>query len=641
MNLIEPESEQQPLLGPKPSTMTAPSHSPQLAQNRLAREQAVQQQSPAINQAAPGVEFNSQGRLLILGAEHRVRLAASRLTDLTSITALITQAMPEQLTAEMEAAAVLVPSLNLYRVSLTGLTGYLGQFKALVEIDGQPQSLAQLVRGPQGPQGTNGFDLVLDLGCPPQLAMDLKPAGYFSPAGDAEFEAALAELPTMQGGFEKPRYVQINTDLCAHSGSGITGCRRCLDVCPADAISVAAARVQIDSHLCHGAGGCASACPTSAIRYGYPQPGQLLDNLQRLLASYRLAGGEAPWVLLHDATCAEQQLAGLLEALPGHYLPLQIEEMGSAGMEVWLSAIALGAVGVALLVEDPLPESVQRVLDSEIETSNRLLQGLGVASRVALVDSQQLLNPAKTESAISTISTTSAINTANTTRPIAAIAQLDLQADKRQQISQAMSHLYQQVIEQTELPAEIVLDKGAAFGSLALATRECTLCMSCVSICPSKALSSTPDTPRLSFTEDACVQCGLCTQACPESALALQPRYLLQPEQRTQPRVLKQEQPFCCICCDKPFATQSVVSLMLKKLAGHSMFDAAGLRRLEMCEDCRVIDIVKTDPGGDLFAHAKGRPADSVDLNLARVETAASSDASAGQNRIDAVEVTT
>ncbi len=634
MNLIEPESEQQPLLGLKPSAMTAPTHSPQLAQNRLARERAMQQLSPAINLAAPGVEFTSQGRLLILGAEHRVRLAASRLTDLTSITALITQAMPEQLTAEMEIAAVLVPNLNLYRVPLTHLTGYLGQFKALVEIDGQPQPLAQLVRGRQGPQGADGFDLVLDLGCPPQLTMDLKPAGYFSPAGDAEFEAALAELPTLQGGFEKPRYVQINTDLCAHSGSGITGCRRCLDVCPADAISVAAARVQIDSHLCHGAGGCASACPTSAIRYGYPQPGQLLDNLQGLLASYRSAGGETPWVLLHDAMCADQQLPALLEALPGHYLPLQIEEMGSAGMEVWLSAIALGAGGVALLVEATLPESVQRLLDSEIETSNRLLQGLGITARVALVDSQQLLNQAKTEPAIS------ATNTTNTASPIAAIAQLDLQADKRQQISQAMSHLYQQVIEQAELPAEIALDQGAAFGNLVLATSECTLCMSCVSICPSKALSSAPDTPRLSFTEDACVQCGLCTQACPESALALQPRYLLLPEQRTQPQVLKQEQPFCCVCCDKPFATQSVVSLMLKKLAGHSMFDAAGLRRLEMCEDCRVIDIVKTDPGGDLFAHAKGRLAEPADLNLARVETAASSDANAVQNRIDAVEVT-
>ncbi|MEH6651092.1 MAG: 4Fe-4S binding protein [Motiliproteus sp.] len=586
--------------------------------DRAAREQVLTQVSPAINLAAAGVSFSSQGRLLVIGPEHRIQLAAARLQKQVPLTGLITEAMPAQVDAEMEAAADLTDPIKPYRLPLATLGGYLGQFEVLVEIDNQdqPQNLATLAHG------VERFDLVLDLGQQPQLTMALKPAGYFAAADAEQLERALVDIPTLKGGFEKPQYFKIYSDLCALSGSGMTGCTRCLDVCPADAISVVNATVQIDAHLCHGAGGCASACPTSAIRYGFPQPGLLLDTLQRLLNGYRNAGGKTPHVLLHDAASVEpgnpnlanpNALAELLTQLPGHYLPLQIEEMGSAGIEVWLSAIALGASGVSLLVDglpsseqQRLPESIRLVLDSEIETANRLLTGLQLPTRIALVDPSQLIAASQV-----TVQT-----------PIEPIAQLDTQADKRQQISQAMRHLYQQQSAanelSTELPVEVALDSGASFGRVDVDSTDCTLCMSCVSICPTKALSSSPDTPRLSFNEDACVQCNLCTQACPESVLTLSPRYLLDPEQRTTTRVLHEEKPFCCISCGDPFATQSVITLMLKKLAGHSMFDNDGLRRLEMCADCRVIDIVKTDPGDDLFSFAKGRPAEAGEINLAQ-----------------------
>lgn len=597
-----------------------PSASLQCDSNRAARELVLAQVSPAINLAAAGVQFNSQGRLLIIGPEHQVRLAASQLDNQVTVTALITEAMPAQVDADMEAAAELTDAIQPYRLPLAKLGGYLGQFEVLVEIDGQPQNLAMLAHG------VDRFDLILDLGQQPQLTMELKPAGYFAATDAGQRELALAEIPTLKGGFEKPQYFKIQSDLCALSGSGMTGCTRCLDVCPADAISVVNATVQIDAHLCHGAGGCTSACPTSAIRYGFPQPGLLLDTLQRLFNGYRNAGGTAPHLLLHDAACAEpgnpvpttsnpaatSPLAQLLSQLPGHYLPLQIEEMGSAGIEVWLSAIALGASGVSLLVDDStsasqksLPEPVRLLLDSEIDSANRLLSGLQLPARITLVESSQL----------------SAASQAADVSPIEPMAQLDAQADKRQQISQAMSHLYRQQSTASELSSEIALANGASFGRVEIETTDCTLCMSCVSICPTQALTSAPDTPQLSFLEDNCVQCGLCTQACPESVLTISPRYLLDPVQRTEPQILHQEQPFCCISCGEPFATQSVVTLMLKKLTGHSMFDSDGLRRLEMCADCRVIDIVKTDPGDDLFTFAKGRPAETGEVNLAQAST--------------------
>ena len=136
-----------------------------------------------------------------------------------------------------------------------------------------------------------------------------------------------------------------------------------------------------------------------------------------------------------------------------------------------------------------------------------------------------------------------------------------------------------------ELPAQ-----GSPFGTIAVDKDRCTLCMSCVSACPSSALQDNPQAPQLRFIEKNCVQCGLCAGTCPENAITLQPRLLLTPERR-EARVLNETRPYGCVRCGKPFGTLKAVEAMLGKLAGHSMFQGAALERLKMCSDCRVIDI--------------------------------------------------
>jgi ferredoxin len=109
--------------------------------------------------------------------------------------------------------------------------------------------------------------------------------------------------------------------------------------------------------------------------------------------------------------------------------------------------------------------------------------------------------------------------------------------------------------------------------------------------------------PQLQFIEENCLQCGMCTQICPEDAISISPRLLFDPAPRKARRKLHEEAPYLCTSCGKPFATRSVIDNMLEKLKGHYMFqDERARRRLTMCEDCRVIDIVQ-DPdaiNGDL-----------------------------------------
>jgi len=57
---------------------------------------------------------------------------------------------------------------------------------------------------------------------------------------------------------------------------------------------------------------------------------------------------------------------------------------------------------------------------------------------------------------------------------------------------------------------------------------------------------------------------------------------------------LNEAEPFNCVRCAKPFGTRQMVDNMLAKLGGHSMFAGGGaLRRLQMCGDCRVVDMME------------------------------------------------
>ena len=100
---------------------------------------------------------------------------------------------------------------------------------------------------------------------------------------------------------------------------------------------------------------------------------------------------------------------------------------------------------------------------------------------------------------------------------------------------------------------------------LLLNVDSCTLCHSCVNACPTGALSDNPDRAMLRFTESICVQCGLCEATCPEDAIALQPRLDFQAWNAPQ-RVLKEEDPFHCIGCGKPFGTKSTIERVVATL---------------------------------------------------------------------------
>ena len=534
--------------------------------NASARERAMVELGGDTSEPAVSVSYRSSGRLLILGREQDAMEPAARLAGALKCT--VVAPSDDELEKERLGEVQLIRDPRQPRVN-----GYLGHFLlSAVAADGS------LVPGGE-------FDLVLDLGSPALLRQPVLPPGYFAPGADLDaLEAALEALPAMIGEFEKPKYFDFNPDICAHGRSGQRGCTRCIDVCPSEAIVSMGDVVDVNPFLCQGLGSCVASCPSGAMRYAAPTVAELLARMRQLLGSYRAAGGKAPWLLFHEADESGPTIEAMAADLPANLIPIAVEEIGSIGIDCWLACIAYGADAVLVVTHSRMAMGVTDEMKQQIAYGQAILSGMSYEpASIALIDEAALTGDD---------SFWDGIPVAVHERPALFVAP----DEKRTILKMAIDHLYRAAEEPQAVAA---LPAAAPFGEVVVDPEACTLCMGCVSVCPASALIDGKDQPQLKFVEWNCVQCGLCESACPENAIKRNPRLLFDAKLRHEARVLHEEQPFCCITCGRAFATQSMMDRMTEKLSQHWMFQTEEARhRLQMCEDCRVKDMMKS--GGSL-----------------------------------------
>ena len=494
------------------------------------------------------MKFQSLGRIVVIGGMEAMEFAP-RLTEKLHPQVILTSGVEEP--------GVPVVALGGRDIQIEG---YLGEFKILLGEKGKANA------------ETIVADLILDLSEKPLLNMAMKPLGYYvSTTDEVQLLSIIDELFEMIGSFEKPIYTNYDSSICAHSRSGKTAGTRCIDIFPAEEISSLGDIIEVNSQLCQGGGVCATVCPSGALRYSYPQAKDLLQKIRKMLRTYAQEGGQDPIL----AFVAEDDGNAHQLSEQHNVLNVSVEELASVGMEAWLTALAYGARTVLLVNNGAMPEKVAEELYRQLEMTSEILSAMHYnKNSIQLITSEDMSQqqlPVMRE-------ITPGYFSAN--------------GGKRQAAFFAIDHLYQQADKSKPM---ISLPSGAIFGSASI-DENCTLCQSCVSACPGKALQSGNGVPQVQFIEANCLQCGMCTRTCPENAITITPRFLFNREQRNQARILHEEAPFECISCGKPFATASVIETMLVKLQYHSMFQSERARnRLKMCEDCRVVDVVQDE----------------------------------------------
>jgi ferredoxin len=244
----------------------------------------------------PVVNYESQGRLLVVGPGKQALPWAEKLSDSLEVSVLCTE----------PGALPIARNFPIYTGSPTKLDGYLGNFTvdwdlqnpidpemctrcgACVEVcpEGAIDDAFQIdpdkckshracITACAGIGAINfdrverqrsaEFDLIMDLRVDPQMRMSQTPKGYFAPGNDPLEQAlVVTQLLGLVGEFEKPKYFVYNEKICAHGRNGKVGCNACIDVCSTGAISSVfkngQGTVEVNPNLCMGCGACSTVC---------------------------------------------------------------------------------------------------------------------------------------------------------------------------------------------------------------------------------------------------------------------------------------------------------------------------------------------------------------------------------------------
>ncbi|MCM0614223.1 4Fe-4S binding protein [Marinobacter sediminum] len=509
---------------------------------------------------APAKTIQSDGVCCIVGPTEQAIRMAELVQDELGVTCIVNDAGPIQLPSA---------AYDVAKGQLTGAYGALGNFKLeFVHLQTlHPAGRGELGYGEAKPTARSECDVFIDLrGGAPAFPSHEKRNGYFwaDPKKAGELERIALTARERVGEFEKTVYFRLEESLCAHSRANKPGCTRCLDVCPTEAIFSAGDHIQIDSDICAGCGSCAAVCPTSAVTMNETPFEALTKAVEVMAKVYREHTHESPRLVFHTLGAGTEAIANLArydDGLADDLIPMALEHVDRIGHAEIMAAFGAGYAEVLILADNEID---RRAVAAEVELAQAMLRGThNSPSRVRVINAIELCDAGD--------------NAGRVSEPV-------LLVGGRRDITRVTVAAMSDKIEEP-----IPLPVGAPYGAIEIDSDKCTLCLACVSLCPTGALSDHPDRPEVQFTENACVQCGVCESTCPETAITLKPQLDLSKD-ALSPRALHGEDPFECIQCGRPFGVASTINRIVEKLENqHWMYkNSDNVQLIKMCDDCRV-----------------------------------------------------
>lgn len=315
--------------------------------------------------------------------------------------------------------------------------------------------------------------------------------------------------------------LSLTFERCVRSRSTSASCQVCVDVCPARAVSLEGPKRSVAVALddCTSCGLCEAACPTQAF------------------------SGTAPKLERQRFTCGADDLP-CVGALSTEALVAQALQ---GPVELLAKTCASGWTGHARA-------------RSAVEQANVLLASFGVPHRVSFLDESTCVPPPakKVEPTIPPrrqfigLFVPSAVPSQ---KPVLrAPERLEARLLREPAIPARRGRLLAALPSALTPRAGSVPSESIGFSSSKrLDEATCTGCLSCVTSCPTGALTSSRLKDQVRFDSSRCVKCHLCHDVCEPKALTLAPQFDVTAFLDFSPRTLVKLQVAQCGECGSTF----------------------------------------------------------------------------------------
>lgn len=360
----------------------------------------------------------------------------------------------------------------------------------------------------------------------------------------------------------RPRYIEAEMEFCAGGKSTLLGCQLCEVSCPSGAVVREGEKVRFSAVSCTGCGACVGACPLSVLELAtLPQAG--FDS--QLLS---LLGGKGQSKKVIAFTCKEQWeklfLMGRKRLSYPPILPLFVPCVKMLSISNLLLPFSMGADGVALL------GCGEGCRTPAIDFANRFLEAYGMENVLLEVEGLSAEDTAGTIKSFS-----------KNLGPTYLSGDVKLKGNERERLQKVLKHF-----SSLGLPDLRFSSEKLAFGHAEVSGERCTLCNTCISMCPTFAITKASST--LEFSHSKCINCRLCERACPEGAIKIRSFFNLKEFVGEGKERLAEEEMLECEGCGRRVISAPMLRETAKKLTEAGVpGDSLQIKLLEYCTHCR------------------------------------------------------
>ncbi len=333
-------------------------------------------------------------------------------------------------------------------------------------------------------------------------------------------------------------------------------CRRCLEICPENAISLNPGPI-INSG-CTDCGLCLNACPTEVFRHEFHTDRYLLNQARAIFGKDRhpiRAEKKRLFIHCHRAENQNNNSIGL-------------QCLGRITANIILGGVLAGfdeAVLTKGICSQCRYQQGEKLLTNSIAVSRVLLESTGLG-RFAISIKEKEKNketPLGRREIFSIISAK--------VKDKAASFLYHREKAMREKLSQSPENktgkrplpqreLLRELLDQNRPKNTMVVKYNPKFpwGKIKIEQNKCSACGTCAALCPTGAISKKikDDTQLLYFNSSLCINCSVCRAACPENAIGFEDDFALADIIAEEATVVAAIQLSTCIICGEIITAQ-------------------------------------------------------------------------------------